>query len=98
MILSDYWRKVFQINEDSIIVFIPYNRLRSFNDLVDKVVDKLVDKVVDKFNKTELNFHHKSTNDSSIYYANNSTIWLFDIQVAILSLIKEIIYNDSWII
>ena len=37
----------------------------------------------------DLNFHHKSTNDSTIYSTNNSTIRLSDTQVAILSLIKE---------
>lgn len=50
MIVSNYGRKAFQINEDSIIVTIPYNWVRSFNDLVDNVVDK----AVDKLNKTEL--------------------------------------------
>ncbi len=47
------YEKFVQINKDSIIVFIPYNRVSSFSDLVDKVVDKLVDKL----NKIKLNFH-----------------------------------------
>lgn len=50
MIVSNYGRKAFQINEDSIIVTIPYNWIRSFKDLVDKSVDKLADKL----SKTEL--------------------------------------------
>ena len=41
MIVSNYGRKAFQINEDSIIVTIPYNWIRSFKDLVDKLADKL---------------------------------------------------------
>ena len=50
LIVSNYGRKAFQISEDSIVVTIPYNWIRSFNDLVDKAVDKLVDKL----SKTEL--------------------------------------------
>lgn len=50
MIVSNYGRKAFKINEDSIIVTIPYNWIRSFKDLVDNAVDKLADKL----NKTEL--------------------------------------------
>ena len=41
LIVSNYGRKAFQISEDSIVVTIPYNWIRSFNDLVDKLVDKL---------------------------------------------------------
>lgn len=37
----------------------------------------------------DLNFRHKSTNDSTIYSTNNSTIRLSMTQAAILSLIKE---------
>ena len=50
LIVSNYGRKAFKINEDSIIVTIPYNWIRSFKDLVDNAVDKLADKL----NKTEL--------------------------------------------
>ena len=50
LIVSNFGRKAFQINEDSIIVTIPYNWIRSFKDLVDKSVDKLADKL----SKTEL--------------------------------------------
>lgn len=37
----------------------------------------------------DLNFHHNSTNDSTIYSTNDSTIRLSGTQVVILSLIKE---------
>lgn len=50
LIFSNFGRKAFKINEDSIIVTIPYNWIRSFKDLVDKSVDKLADKL----SKTEL--------------------------------------------
>lgn len=46
LIVSRYGRKVFEINESSIKVTLPYNWKHKFKaDLVDNLVDKLVDKL-----------------------------------------------------
>lgn len=45
--------RLFELTRILFIVTIPYNWVRFFNDLVDKMVDKMVDKL----NKTELKYY-----------------------------------------
>lgn len=99
LIVANYGRKAFQINEDSIIVTIPYNWKLSLNNLVNKTVDKLAD----KFSKSELKIVHaikENPRMSQIEIAKQTNTGKTTVQNTIvklkqLSLIKRIGSNKN---